>query len=142
MWTRNGRIRCDTCGLFCQPADQETPFGCYDAPEPYDPFHYCGKCAVALYEEHLKQFRDGNRYGMWQKSDAEVRAAKDCGLRWIGNTGIAIDKRNGRTVINEYVSAEDEPHLVGYSEYRRQERMCKTTTPRGERGSANGGDND
>jgi len=90
-YTKNFRIRCDGCGLFCVPIDEETPFGCssYEpCPEPHDPAHYCKKCSKALYKEWLGAFQRGRRWGCWQKSDAERNAAKKCGLIWIGQNGI------------------------------------------------------
>lgn len=88
-WCRNMRIRCDGCGLFCTPHDEETPFGCssYDPPEPLDPSHYCKKCSQILYKKWLKWFQDGKRYGYWQKSNAERKAAKECGLAWVASGG-------------------------------------------------------
>lgn len=89
-WCRNMRIRCDGCGLFCVPHNEETPFGCssYDPPEPHDPSHYCKRCSKILYKEWLKDFKGGSRYGCWQKSDAERKAAKECGLIWVDSSGI------------------------------------------------------
>ena len=56
-------------------------------PEPYEPYHYCEKCSEELYQKWLKGFKQGSRSGYWQKSNAEVRAAKEMGLTWIHSEG-------------------------------------------------------
>jgi len=108
-FARNYAIICDGCGLFCRPVDEETPFGCLDPenPEPYDPYHYCKRCAPKNYRKWLKGFLTGNRGGYWQKSKAEIRAAKKCGLVWVhgglGNPNIRGDYANYEYVTpNEY----------------------------------------
>jgi len=84
-------IKCDHCGKFCKPYDSYTPFGCrcYDPPEPYDPTVICKKCYENLKADWLKRFKKGElQYGNWQKSKAEMEAAKECGLIWIHSNGI------------------------------------------------------
>jgi hypothetical protein len=89
---KNNAVKCDVCGLFCKYGkyDEEIPFGCkdYDAPEPLDPIHYCEKCSKNKYKEWIKSFKNGGRSGSWQKSLAEQKAAKKCGLVWIHSNGI------------------------------------------------------
>ena len=89
MITKRNTLRCDICNKFCKYYDEWTPFGCSDpeSPEPYDPSHICKKCFNKVKNEWIKGFKNGNRYGDWQKSRAEVEAAKECGLRWIGQNG-------------------------------------------------------
>lgn len=84
-YCKNNAIRCDECGLFCYPYDEETPFGCKDpeAPEPLDPYHYCKKCHQKQVDRWRKHFEQGYRTGYWQKSNAEREAAKEFGLVWI-----------------------------------------------------------
>lgn len=91
-WTKNGRTFCDKCGKFCVPFDEETPFGCAnpEAPEPYDPYHYCKPCSKILYKEYLVEFQIGRAVnGMWAKSKAETRAAKKFKLVWL-HSGIGM----------------------------------------------------
>lgn len=113
-WTNGYLIRCDRCGRFCgyQAYDEETPFGCadYDNPEPFEPSHYCKLCAVKLYEDYLKAFRRGCRSGNWRKSDAEIRAAKKCGLQWVHDTP-KIDPETGEEVTYRYILCEEERNV-------------------------------
>lgn len=82
-WTKRNSIICDMCGLFCRPVDSYTPYGCsnYDAPEPLDEEHICKKCEIKLKKQWLVSLKHG-RYGDWQKSKAEIWAAKKLGLIW------------------------------------------------------------
>ena len=83
-------IRCASCGLFCVPDDECTPFGCknYDYPEPLDPDYYCKNCFSRHKDSWYQGFISGNMYGHWQKSRAEQEAANDAGLIWIHSNGI------------------------------------------------------
>lgn len=88
---RKYRPRCEDYGIFLSyDADSYTPYGCssYDPPEPYDPSYLCKKHSDESYAHFLKAFKDGSRYGDWCKSNAEIRAAKECGLAWVGSSGI------------------------------------------------------
>lgn len=89
MWKKRFTIICDTCGKFCRPYDSGTLFGTksYEEPEPLDPFHTCKKCFKKVKNEWIKSFKNGNRQGDWEKSRAEIEAAKECGLRWVGQNG-------------------------------------------------------
>lgn len=88
-WDKDGRTRCDMCGKYCSPAtaDSEIPFGCANPedPEPYDPDHFCENCFADHKANWLKSFKEGSRYGYWEKSRAEQEAAKECGLIWVGD---------------------------------------------------------
>lgn len=91
--TQNGKVICDVCGRFCSlPVDSWTPFGCADpeAPEPYDPSHICKKCFPEVKKDWVKRFKLGYRGGNWQKSRAESEAAKECGLVWVGSSGVGM----------------------------------------------------
>jgi len=83
-WTKDYHTRCDICGKFCILYDEETPYGTkdYEEPEPLDPYHYCKKCSKENYQNWLKQFKSGSRYGDWRKSDAENKAARKMNLVW------------------------------------------------------------
>jgi hypothetical protein len=96
------------CGRFCRPADEQRHFGCADPtdPEPYDPEFYCEACAVKLKDEWAREFSKGHIYGCWEKSRAEIEAAKEAGLVWVGNSPTLRDD-DGRTVMNRYVTQEE-----------------------------------
>jgi hypothetical protein len=104
-WTKNDKFICDGCRKFAsEPFDSYTPYGCANPadPEPYDPVEYCEKCAKQDYEFHLTAFKDGKRSGNWMKSNAESRAAKECGLVWVHNPSLK-HKETGREIFNEYI---------------------------------------
>lgn len=105
-YTKNLKIRCDECGLFCMPYDEEIPFGTksYEYPEPLDPYHYCKKCFPKIKKRYIKQFKEGSRYGCWQKSKAEQEAAKECGLIWIHDKWIYI---NGKERFYCYITEKE-----------------------------------
>lgn len=89
---RDERPRCG-CGKYVgYRADSYTPYGCADpeAPEPYDPEYLCHTCAFRAYKEWVRRFNEGYRSGDWMKSRAEMRAAKACGLRWVGSNGVGV----------------------------------------------------
>ena len=99
--------RCE-CGKFCgQNADSYTPFGCssYDPPEPYDEIMLCPSCSKKMKSKFLKHFASGGHTSDWQKSRAEVEAAKESGLVWVhGFKPITI---NGKSVSYQYVTSEE-----------------------------------
>ena len=83
--------QCEGCGKFVSyNADSYVPYGCADpeSPGPYEPRFYCTKCSEEQYQWYLKRFKEGSRYGDWQKSNAEMRAAKECHLAWVGSNGV------------------------------------------------------
>lgn len=47
-WDEHSRTRCDMCGKYCVPYDQETPFGTksYEYPEPLDPLDAAKKMGM------------------------------------------------------------------------------------------------
>jgi len=81
------------------------PYGCAnpDYPEPLEPTMLCMKCSENLKATFLKRFNDGKHlgYGHWQKSNAEIEAAKEAGFIWIGNNSKL--QLNGRRLFNEYI---------------------------------------
>ena len=107
MITKKNTIICDECGLFCSYFDEYTPFGCssYEPPEPLGPSHICKKCFPKVKKRWIESFKKGNRNGDWQKSKAEVEAAKKCGLEWVGN-GMGILGTNYFIDGHRYVNKE------------------------------------
>lgn len=107
-YTKNYHIKCDGCGKFCIPFDDETPFGCnnQESPEPLDPYHYCKECSKDLEKNWLEKFKNGSKDGYWQKSKAEIKAAQKIGLIWIGSNGIG-DYKNGTHINYRYVTKEE-----------------------------------
>lgn len=93
-WTKFGVCQCDYCGRFCRPYDEWTPFGCSnpEEPEPYDPSFVCEKCYSQLKDDWKRWLISGSGYGDWQKSKAEIEAAKELNMVWIGQDSIG-DKR-------------------------------------------------
>jgi len=83
--------KCEECGKLCKPYDDYTPFGCEDPedPEPLDPEYICKKCFPKVKKRWIKNFKEGSRNGDYRKSMAEMEAAKECKLKWVGSgTGI------------------------------------------------------
>lgn len=80
-------IRCNECGKICSPigVDEYTHYGGQGAEglEPLDPEHICEKCFPKAKNDWIKRFKEGYRFGDWQKSRAESEAAKECGLRYV-----------------------------------------------------------
>ncbi len=116
MITKRNTFICDSCGLFCRPYDEYTPFGCssYDPPEPLDPSHTCKKCFKTEKKKWLEDFKRGNRNGDWQKSNAEMEAAEECGLKWIHSSGIGMLSKKGTKDFAEpyrYISKEEHNRL-------------------------------
>ena len=112
---QNGTIQCDWCGKFCawDDTDSYTIYGAVypsidDGPEPHDPVHLCGKCSEELYEQYLNKFKNGNRDGDWMKSNAERRAAKECGLVWVSNSTL-VHRKTGHEAFNCYVLETERP---------------------------------
>jgi len=103
--TRYVGNQCHHCGIFCkyEGMDSYIPYGCPNPadPEPFDPTMICKKCSEKLYNEYMTAFSNGSHFGDWHKSDAEIRAAKDSGLIWIGNSSNIIWK--DRRMFNEYM---------------------------------------
>lgn len=110
----NDRPRCGDCGAFVSyDADQYTPYGCADpeAPEPYDPTYLCKKCSEKDYREWLKKFQAGVRYGNWGKSRGEQRAAKKCGLVYVGSSGVGVLGTKEFASSHQYISKEEYDRL-------------------------------
>lgn len=97
-WTKDYHVRCDMCGKFCIPYDEETPYGSKYAedPEPLDPYHYCKKCSKKLYKNWLNLLVINPNCGDWQKSNAEIKAAKKLGLVW-DNSNFRYKKESNET---------------------------------------------
>ena len=121
MWTKNQRIICDSCGKFCVPYDEETPFGCssYDLPEPLDPYHYCKKCSKELEKKWLKVLKDKNNWhcGYWQKSDAERKVAKKLGLVWVNSGGVGTLGSKNWADSYQYIPKKEYDRLSNLSYY-------------------------
>ena len=141
-----GRVRCDICLKYCRPFDSRTVFGCADPenPEPYDPEHFCRKCSTKRYKDLLRRYQCCYRSGDWQKSDAEVRAAKESGLVWIGGSSTLTDTYSGRHISHEYLRQSDleikgqYARYMPYLEYqakRRDEKRCKCWRKKNEQGN-------
>lgn len=127
----NERIKCGDCGKFIkEPYDSRTTFGCADpsAPEPYDPDFFCKKCSKKRYEKLLVEYKCCKRSGDYNKSDAEIRAAKEAGLVWIHGSSL-IEKSSGRNIHYEYIREGDRGwRYIPYLEYHkklREEDRCK-----------------
>lgn len=118
-WDKHGRSRCDYCYKYALIADSYTPFGCADPtdPEPYDPTDICGRCSEKDYQKWLQTLSAGSRHGNWCKSNGEVRAAKECGLVWVGNTGTLRDVETGSHVMNRYILETEKHRYVPYLTY-------------------------
>ena len=84
-------IICSECGKFCRPFDSYTNFGCQgeDCLEPLDPNFICKKCFPKFKKGWVDGFKKGYRNGDYEKSNAEIEAAKECGLIWVSD-GIGI----------------------------------------------------
>ncbi len=113
MWTKDYAVKCDTCGKFCRPVDDETPFGCADPenPEPYDPYHYCKGCIKELYKSWDKHFAEGDRSGYYLKSLAEVKAAKKYGLVWVDSGGVGTLGTKDFAESYQYITREEHNRL-------------------------------
>jgi hypothetical protein len=107
--------RCAYCWVFVSyDADSYTPYGCssYDPPEPYDPEYLCLKHSEEVYQSFLKSFRAGSRSGDWQKSRAEMRAAKKCGLAWVGTNGVGMLGSKDWASAHRYITQEEYDRLA------------------------------
>ena len=119
--------QCVRCGLFVSyDADNYTPFGTkdYDMMEPHDPEYLCAEHSEAKYKHLLKRYRDGYRGGDWQKSKAEVRAAKEAGLEWVLSSGF-VDLRTEQDVSYRYIIKNEkkfyEPYLDWHGKHPRHD---------------------
>jgi hypothetical protein len=115
--------QCEVCGKFVSyNADSYVPYGCPDPeyPEPYEPRFYCTKCSEKQYQWYLKRFKEGSRYGDWQKSNAEIRAAKECHLAWVGSDGVGImigtpeEKEGKHADSHQYIDQKEYDRLKKY----------------------------
>ena len=104
---------CAWCGGLCQPHDQYTNFGCssYDPPEPLDPEYICKDCWSEYKANWVKRFRDGGKYGDWQKSNAEKEAAKECGLAWVHSGGHGMLGSKDFADSYQYITQEEYDRL-------------------------------
>lgn len=104
------RPRCEYCGRFVSyEADCFVPYGCksYDPPEPYDPISLCEKHSNELYLRYLKSFQKGSRYGDYVKSNAEKKAADECGLSWVGSNGIGTIGTKDWATAHRYIDKKE-----------------------------------
>lgn len=84
---------CSICGKKAQVADCYTPFGCnYTGygPEPLDEEYVCVNCWDKFYKEWIESLQQEHTRGDWQKSRAEICAAKVLNLVWVGSGGLGI----------------------------------------------------
>lgn len=139
--TYEERLKCYSCGKFIRYAyDSRVVFGGAgpEGLEPHDPDYYCRKCSTRRYKELLKGYECCKRSGDYEKSDAEVKAAKKAGLTWIGSNGL-VDKFTGRDIHYEYIREKDRQWVyIPYLEYhakRRKENRCKCWRKFDERGN-------
>jgi len=114
---------CIECGVFVNyDADQYTPFGTksegYYGPEPYDAEYLCDKHSEKLYRKLLAGYKDGRRSGDWQKSRAEIRAAKEAGLEWIHSSGL-VDLRTERDVNYQYIVKSERKFYQPYLDWHK-----------------------
>lgn len=73
----------------------------------------------------MKSFKEGHRSGNWQKSHAEVKAAKECGLTWIHSPSL-VHIVTGVRVFNEYiVEAERDKYVPEYEIYQPIQKHVK-----------------
>lgn len=141
MLTQNNKFRCDHCSKFMsEPYDSYTVFGCADpcAPEPYDPVELCKSCSDKKYKELLVRYSCCARSGDWQKSNAEIRAAKEAGLVWVGNSPTLVNTLTGAHVMNQYLREYEKRHHQEYLEYereRREKNLCKCRREKDEQGN-------
>ena len=86
------KIICNECGKIRYPFDSWTSFGCQgtECMEPLDPLSICKECFPKVKKRWIKRFKAGYRTGNWQKSKAEIQAAKECKLAWVGSGGIGV----------------------------------------------------
>jgi len=104
--------RCAVCNKFVSyDADSYIPYGCADPenPEPYDPSYLCSEHAEEEYKDYVRDFTNGKRSGEWTKSQAEMRAARECGLAWIGSNGVGIlgDKNGNWKDAHQYIDQKE-----------------------------------
>lgn len=121
-FTKNYHIICDSCGKFCIPVDEETPFGCDDpeAPEPLDPYHYCKKCFKKQKKWWLDKLADKKNWryvGMWQKSRAEMEAAEKLGLVWLHSNGVGAYNSDDKYDPYQYILKTEYERLKNVSRF-------------------------
>jgi hypothetical protein len=123
-------IKCGYCGRFCIPADWYTPFGCADPeePEPYDPTYFCILCSKHWETVWDKHFAEGSRSGDWQKSDAEMNAARKAGLEWVHENGL-VDTRTGRDIHYQYIETSEKQFYMPYLEYHSRKAKNSPSHP-------------
>lgn len=123
--------KCSYCGIWVPyDADSYIPLGCADpeAPEPYDPTYLCKKHEETHYQELLKSFKAGSVwYGDYHKSNGEMRAAEECGLEWVHESGL-VDERTGKDVFYRYIRKDEKQFYTPYLEYKARERALSTKT--------------
>jgi hypothetical protein len=120
-FTRNNRIICDECYLFCsyEGLDYHASFG-GTGPEGLDEpemEHVCAKCWPKYKQgwlDHLTKSVSGD----WAKSRAEEEAAKELGLEWVHSGGY-VDSRDEKEVHYRYIKTSEKEHYVPYLEWFR-----------------------
>lgn len=135
------QLRCYFCGRFLRhPYDSRVIFG-GTGPEgldPHDPDFFCKRCSTKLYKELLVKYKCCYREGDYEKSRAEIKAAKEAGLVWVHGTGF-VEKSTGRDICYQYIREVDRNwRYVPYLEYhakRREENRCKCYRVKNEDGT-------
>lgn len=98
MYNKFYRIKCDWCHKYCKPFDTFQGYGCQynDRGDicPLDEEHICKKCFDKVYDKEvnswIERFKTGYRGGDYIKSKFEKDAAKKCGLKWVGSSGVGL----------------------------------------------------
>ena len=83
--------QCSRCEKFCNPFDSYRPFGSQgpEGIEPLDEEYVCKKCWKEFKKEWQERFKAGGRIGDCEKSEAEMKAAKEYKLAWVSD-GIGV----------------------------------------------------
>ncbi len=85
---------CEMCNKIKPYFDERVPYGVKnpgsDYPEPNDPLYTCKECSKKAEKIWSKDFNKGHRFGDYEKSVAERKAAKKFGLIWVGSSGIGM----------------------------------------------------
>ena len=113
-FTKRYTIICNECGRFCGCGSTKyIPYGYkdYESLESLDPMHICKKCIPKVKEKWIKKFKDGCRHGDWQKSEAEIEAAKMCGLSYIYSNGVGTLGTKDWVGAHQYIQTEEYERL-------------------------------
>lgn len=96
--------KCEHCGKFCsyKGLDSYIPFGYnHEDLDPLPPIIICQRCSEKLKKKFIEQFNRGDYSGDYKKSHAEIEAANECNLKWIGNHSSIVYK--GKRICYQYI---------------------------------------